>query len=24
VHSYSALPEMDAYEGLVKEYMGRG
>lgn len=21
VHSYEALPEMDAYEGLVKEYM---
>jgi len=24
VYSYAALPEMDAYEGLVKEYMGRG
>ncbi|MGO6815544.1 GFA family protein [Rhizobium leguminosarum] len=24
VHSYAALPEMDAYEGLVKEYMSRG
>ena len=24
VHSYAALPEMNAYEGLVKEYMGRG
>ncbi|RUM27323.1 GFA family protein [Rhizobium vallis] len=24
VHSYEALPEMSAYEGLVKEYMGRG
>ncbi|WP_434733352.1 GFA family protein [Rhizobium sp. YTUHZ044] len=24
VYSYEALPEMDAYEGLVKEYMSRG
>jgi hypothetical protein len=24
VHSYEALPAMDAYEGLVKEYLGRG
>jgi hypothetical protein len=23
VHSYEALPEMDAYEGLVKAYMAR-
>ncbi|KQV15633.1 aldehyde-activating protein [Rhizobium sp. Root1203] len=23
VYSYEALPEMDAYEGLVKEYMAR-
>jgi hypothetical protein len=23
VHSYAALPAMDEYEGLVKEYMGR-
>jgi hypothetical protein len=24
VYSYAALPEMEAYEGLVKEYMERG
>jgi hypothetical protein len=24
VHSYAALPAMEEYEGLVKEYMGQG